>query len=479
MALRKYTLGMARLKKSDKKEKKNKLSKTSLYRNETRIPPHNIEAEESVLGAVMMDKEAISKIADILKPDDFYNEQNSQIYEIILELYEQQQPLDILNVASRMKDKGVLKSLGGRRHLTDLINSIATASNIVSHANLVKNKSILRRLIAAASEVVNLGYEENRPLDELLDEAEQKLFAVSQKSVKQDFASMKNLLESAFERIDEMHKNKDKFRGVPTGFYDLDKILSGLQRSDLIILAARPSIGKTSFSLDIARQAAVKHKVPVGIFSLEMSSDQLVDRMLAAEARVNLWNLRTGNLDNEDDEFGKIGDAMGVLSEAPIFIDDSSVSNIMEMRTLARRLQAEHGLGLIVVDYLQLMEGRGGRYSDSRVNEISEISRGLKALARELNVPVIALSQLSRAVESRSPQIPRLSDLRESGSIEQDADVVIFLYREDRENPETENKQIVQVHIAKHRNGPIGQADLFFNEEFTSFQSLDKYRQES
>ena len=305
----------------------------------------------------MMDKEAISKIADILKPDDFYNEQNSQIYEIILELYEQQQPLDILNVASRMKDKGVLKSLGGRRHLTDLINSIATASNIVSHANLVKNKSILRRLIAAASEVVNLGYEENRPLDELLDEAEQKLFAVSQKSVKQDFASMKNLLESAFERIDEMHKNKDKFRGVPTGFYDLDKILSGLQRSDLIILAARPSIGKTSFSLDIARQAAVKHKVPVGIFSLEMSSDQLVDRMLAAEARVNLWNLRTGNLDNEDDEFGKIGDAMGVLSEAPIFIDDSSVSNIMEMRTLARRLQAEHGLGLIVVDYLQLMEG--------------------------------------------------------------------------------------------------------------------------
>ncbi|HHX58425.1 MAG TPA: replicative DNA helicase [Candidatus Moranbacteria bacterium] len=469
---------MTKSKTLDKKRKKTKLSKTSLYRNETRIPPHNTEAEESVLGAIMMDKEAITKIADILKPDDFYNEQNGQIYEIILELYEEQQPLDILNVASRMKDKGVLKNLGGRGRLTDLINSIATASNIVSHANLVKNKSILRRLIAAASEVVAMGYEEDRPLDELLDEAEQKLFAVSQKSVKQDFAPMKNLLESAFERIDEMHKNKDKFRGVPTGFYDLDKILSGMQRSDLIILAARPSIGKTSFSLDIARQAAVKHKIPVGIFSLEMSSDQLVDRMLAAEARVNLWNLRTGNLDNEDDEFGKIGDAMGVLSEAPIFIDDSSVSNIMEMRTLARRLQAEHGLGLIVVDYLQLMEGRGGQ-NDSRVNEISEISRGLKGLARELNVPVIALSQLSRAVESRSPQIPRLSDLRESGSIEQDADVVIFLYREDRENPETENKQIIQVHIAKHRNGPIGQADLFFNEEFTSFQSLEKYRQEN
>jgi replicative DNA helicase len=313
-------------------------------------------------------------------------------------------------------------------------------------------------------------------LDEILDESQQKLFAVSQQSVKNDFSSLNKLLESAFIRIDEMHKDSTKFRGVPTGFYDLDNILSGLQKSDLIILAARPSIGKTSFALELARNAAIKSKMPVGIFSLEMSSDQLVDRMLAAQANVNLWNLRTGNLDSdsEDDDFQKIGDAMGVLSEAPIFIDDSAISNIMDMRTMARRLQAEKGLGLLVVDYLQLMEGRGNRNNDSRVQEISEISRGLKNLAKELNVPIIALSQLSRAVESRNPQIPKLSDLRESGSIEQDADVVLFLYREDRENPETENKNIVEVYIAKHRNGPIGKVSLYFDEETTAFRSLDK-----
>ncbi len=469
---------MSKTKEATKPKKKKGLSKTSLYADKLRVPPHNTEAEEAVLGSIMLDKEAITKVADILKAEDFYEEKNGQIFESILELYEEQQPLDILSVSARLKDKKTLKELGGRSYLTNLTNSIATASSVVSYAKIVKSKAILRNLIKMASEVVNMGYEEDRPIDEILDEAEQKLFAVSQSSVKQDFSPIKSLLESAFERIDEMNKNKDKFRGVPTGFYDLDNILSGMQKSDLIILAARPSIGKTSFCLDIARQAAVQNKIPVGIFSLEMSSDQLVDRMLAAEARVNLWNLRTGNLGSgDDDEFGKIGDAMGVLSEAPIFIDDSSVTNIMEMRTLARRLQAEHGLGLIIIDYLQLMEGRGGRYSDSRVNEISEISRGLKGLAKELNVPVIALSQLSRAVESRSPQIPRLSDLRESGSIEQDADVVMFLYREDRENPETENKQIIEVHVAKHRNGPIGKADLYFDEEFTSFRSLDKYSQ--
>jgi replicative DNA helicase len=453
--------------------------KTSLYRDELRMPPHNIDAEVSVLGSIMLDKDAIIKIADFLKAGDFYKEAHGKIFESMLELYQDQQPLDILNVSSKLKEKKILDKIGGRSYLTDLVGAVPSASNVVSYAKLVQKKSTLRRLIQAATEIVETGYEEDRPLDSILDDAEQALFGVSQQYLKQDFTSIKPLLESAFVRIDEMHKDSSKFRGIPTGFYDLDNILSGLQRSDLVILAARPSIGKTSFALDIARHVAVKEKVSVGVFSLEMSSDQLVDRMLAAQARVNLWALRTGNLDSEseDDDFGKIGDAMGVLSEAPIFIDDSATSNIMEMRTMARRLQAEHNLGLIVIDYLQLMEGRGNRNSDSRVQEISEISRGLKNLAKELNVPILALSQLSRAVESRSPQIPKLSDLRESGSIEQDADIVLFLYREDREKPETENKNIIEVHVAKHRNGPVGKVKLYFSEENASFQSLEKYQE--
>lgn len=452
---------------------------TSLHRDRLRMPPQNSEAEESVLGAVMLDKDAIIKVADVVKPEDFYNERNQTIFETILELYNEQLPLDILNVSSRLKEKSFLKTIGGRSYLTGLINAVPNASNVVSYAKLVKNKATLRRLIQTASDVVEMGYEEARPIDEILDEAEKKLFSISQTSSKQEFSKMSVLLEDAFVRIDDMHKNKDKFRGVPTGMRDLDKLLSGLQKSDLIILAARPAIGKTSFALEIARHAAVKSNVPVGLFSLEMSSDQLVDRMLSAEARVNLWGLRTGNLQEEEDDFQKIGEAMGILSEAPIHIDDSATSNIMEMRTMARRLQSEHGLGLLIIDYLQLMEGRGRRANDSRVNEISEISRGLKNLAKELNVPIIALSQLSRAVESRSPQIPKLSDLRESGSIEQDADIVMFLYREDRENPDTENKNIIEVHVSKHRNGPTGQVSLYFNEESTSFHSLDKHHDEN
>ncbi len=461
-----------------KKEAKKNI-KTSLHADTLRMPPHNIEAEHSVLGAVMIDKDAITKIADMIGPEDFYDNQNAAIFEIILDLYNEQSPLDILNMASRLKEQKKLKEIGGKSYLAELVNSVPTASNVVSYAKLVKNKSVLRRLIQASSEIIDMGYDEQNPVDQILDEAEQKLFAVSQRSVKQDFTPINRLLEGAFVRIDEMHKNKNKFRGVETGLADLDNILSGLQNSDLIILAARPSVGKTSLMLEIARHAAIRTKIPIGIFSLEMSSDQLVDRMLASEAQVNLWSLRTGNLDDEDDDFQKIGDAMGVLSEAPIYIDDTATSNIMEMRTMARRLQAEHGLGLIVVDYLQLMEGRGSRMSDSRVNEISEISRGLKALAKELNIPVVALSQLSRAVESRSPQIPKLSDLRESGSIEQDADVVLFLYKEDRENPETENKNVIDLIIAKHRNGPVGKVSVFFNEEYTSFHSLEKYKEEA
>ncbi len=459
---------------SPPKQKKTEYQKTSLYKKDDfLVPPHNQEAEESVLGSLMLDKDALVKIVDILEPADFYNENYGLIYESALELYSEQLPTDIVNVSAKLKEKKLLKQIGGRAKLTELINGVPTASNIQSYAKIVKNKSILRKLIQTASELVRMGYEEKQPVDEILDHAEKKLFAVSQGSGNQEFISMSSLLETAFDRIDEIHKNKNKFRGVRSGFSDLDKLLSGFQKSDLIILAARPSIGKTSFALDIARQAALKEKSPVMIFSLEMSSDQLVDRMLAAEARVNLWALRTGNLDEKNNDFQKIGEAMGVLSKAPIFIDDSATANIMEMRAIARRFQAEHGLGLLIIDYLQLMEGRNNYSSDSRVNEISEISRGLKNLAKELNVPILALSQLSRAVENRSPQIPKLSDLRESGSIEQDADVVLFLYREDRENPETENQNIVEVHVAKHRNGPVGRINLYFDEEYASFKSLD------
>ena len=466
--------------KQGKKEDRKKPTKTTLYQDKLRMPPNNIEAEVSTLGALMIDKDAITKVADIICADDFYKDKNGRIYKVILELYQEQEPLDILNVSSRLKDKKILKEVGGRVYLTELMNAVPSAANVVSYANLVRKKSVLRNLIQTASEIVEMGYAEERPIDEILDKAEQNLFSVGQKSVKQDFAPMSTLLEKAFVRIDEMHNSDGKFRGIATGFNDLDKLLSGLQKSDLVILAARPSIGKTSFALNLAINAAVNDKASVGVFSLEMSSDQLVDRMLSTQSGVNLWNLRTGSLasDSEDDDFQKIGDAMGVLSEAAIHIDDSATANIMEMRTMARRLQADKGLDLLIIDYLQLMEGRG-KHSDNRVQEISEISRGLKNLAKELNVPIVALSQLSRAVENRSPQIPKLSDLRESGSIEQDADVTMFLYREDREKPETENKNIVEVIVAKHRNGPVGSVALYFDEKTTCFKNLEKYKSDN
>lgn len=440
-----------------------------------RVPPHNNEAEQSVLGSVMLDKDAIIKIADIVKPGDFYKESHNLIYKTILELYEQQEPIDVLSLSNKLEEKNKLETIGGSSYLTSLVNSVPSASHVAHYAKVVQKKAMMRRLIQVANEINESAYQESDDVEKILDEAEQRLFGVSQKYIKQDFVPIKSILESAFNRIDELHKNKEDFRGVPTGFPDLDKVLSGLQKSDLIILAARPSIGKTTFALDMARHIGTKAKVPVGIFSLEMSSDQLIDRMIAAEANVDLWRLRTGRLrtDSSSDDFKKIADAMGVLSDAPIYIDDAGSANIMEMRTMARRLQAEHNLGVIIIDYLQLMEGRktGG---DSRVQEISEISRALKQLAREINIPIIALSQLSRAVEARSPQIPKLSDLRESGSIEQDADVVMFLYREDREKPDTPNKNIVESIVAKHRNGPLGTAKLYFKEESTTFKSLEK-----
>ncbi|NTW14934.1 MAG: replicative DNA helicase [Candidatus Moranbacteria bacterium] len=440
-----------------------------------RIPPHNLEAEQSVLGALMLDKDAIIKVADLVRPGDFYRSDHNAIYETMLELYEDREPIDVLSLANRLEEKGKLDAVGGSGYLASLVNVVPSASNVAHYAKVVQKKSLLRRLISAASEIVEMGFNEEEDVQKVLDDAEQRLFSVSQKYIKQDFMPIRSILEEAFDRIDELHKSDKNFRGVPTGFTDLDKLLSGLQNSDLIILAARPSTGKTSFALDIARQVGSLAKVPVGIFSLEMSADQLVDRMIASQAGVDLWRLRTGNLSTEGDgnDFQRIGEAIGILSEAPIFIDDTSSANIMEMRTMARRLQSEHKLGLIIIDYLQLMEGRS-RGGDNRVQEISEISRGLKQLAKELNVPIIALSQLSRAVESRPDGIPKLSDLRESGSIEQDADIVLFLYREDRVKPDTPNKGIADVIIAKHRNGPVGKISLFFDDHSAAFKNLER-----
>jgi replicative DNA helicase len=446
---------------------------TKFNLGEARVPPQNIEAEMSVLGSLMLDKNAIIKIADLVHPDDFYKDANCLVYETMLELYEQREPIDVLSLSNKLDEKKQLDKIGGASYLTEIVNAVPTASNVVHYAKVVQKKALLRRLITAASDIVELGYEEAEDVEKVLDEAEQKLFKVSQKYVKADFVPLKTYLESAFNRIDELHKGDKDLRGVPSGFADLDNVLAGFQKSDLIILAARPSIGKTALALDIARNVAVKNKIPVGIFSLEMSSDQLVDRMLSAQGKVDAWRMRTGHLvsNDKEDDFAKIGEAMGALSEAPIFIDDSASANVMEMRTMARRLQAEHNLGLIIIDYLQLMQGRS---TDNRAQEVSEISRSLKQLARELNIPVIALSQLNRSVESRSPQVPKLSDLRESGSIEQDADVVMFLYREDREKPDTPNKNVIQVIVSKHRNGPLGTANLYFNDAITSFSSLER-----
>lgn len=435
-----------------------------------RVPPQNMEAEMSVLGCLMLDKDALIKIGDVVTADDFYDERHKQIFEAALALYNQNISIDILTLTNWLDERKLLDKVGGNSYLTELVNAVPSSAHISHYAFIVRKKGTLRKLINAASEITNLGFKEDGETEDILDQAEQKLFNVSQKHLKQNFISIGNILHSTFERIDELHREKGKLRGVPTGYVDLDNLLGGLQRSDLVVLAARPSMGKTSLALDIMRHVAVNSKVPVGIFSLEMSKDQLVDRLLSSQSDVNLFKIRTGHLN--DDDFEKIGQAMGELSESPIFIDDAAGSNIMEIRTKARRLQSEHGVGLIVVDYLQLMEGRS---QDNRVQEVSEISRALKMLARELNVPVLALSQLSRGVENRPDKVPQLADLRESGSIEQDADVVMFIYREDMyKGKESRRPHIAEIHIKKHRNGPTGQIDLYFDADKTSFKNLDK-----
>ena len=445
-------------------------------KNTGRIPPQDIEAEQSVLGSILMDKEAFFKVADVLASGDFYLNDHKQVYEAITELAEKGQPTDILTVSSKLKEKGKLKDMGGQSALTKLVNSVPSASHINHYANIVHKKSLLRKMIEASYHIAELGYQEADDIDILLDEAEKKVFNISQRINSQNFSPLKTNLEQAFDRIDKLHKNKGEMRGVPTGFHDLDEYLAGLQKSDLVILAARPSLGKSALAMDIARRVSVEEKIPVGIFSLEMSRDQIVDRMIASEAGVDLWRLRTGRLSSKGElnDFVKIQNALGNLSEAPIYIDDGLTSSVLQMRAMARRLQAERGLGLLIVDYLQLIQPRSS--SESMVQQITEISRSLKALARELNVPVLALSQLSRAVEQRHPPIPKLSDLRDSGSIEQDADVVLFIYRDVRNQEDPEAQNTAEIHIAKHRNGPIGKVNLYFDRKSASFRNLDKYR---
>ena len=440
-------------------------------------PPQNIDAEASLIGSVLIDSDAITSIADIVKPADFFDKKHQRIFAAIMQLYEKRKPIDVLTLTNQLQENGELSEIGGASYLTELANMVPTATNVEHYAEIVKSKSVRRGLIQTTQELVNLGYDEAKPIQDIIEEAEAKLFKVSQRHVSQDISSLESILSESFERLDELHKDSGKIRGISTGFIDLDNVLAGLQKSDLLILAARPSMGKSAFAMNIAHNVAVSEKKAVLFFSLEMSKEQLVDRLLADEAEIDAWKIRTGNLNDED--FEKLGQAMGTLSEAPMYIDDTPGISVMEMRTKARREAHQHELGLIIIDYLQLMSG-GSRYatSDNRVQEISEISRGLKAIARELNVPVIALSQLSRTVEQRHPQIPQLSDLRESGSIEQDADVVMFIYREEYYNPETDRQHIADILIKKHRNGPTGKIELFFNHEQVAFRNLDTKHEE-
>lgn len=441
--------------------------------NTTKEQPNNVDAEASLLGAILIDAEAIVKIADIINREDFYDPKHARIWEVISELYAEHAAIDVLTISDRLKNRGNLEIIGGAAYLTELTNYVPTASHIEQYAEIVAQKALRRRLIAVSREMTVLGQDESKKLSELVEEAEARLFEVSQKHTKQDIVSLEEVLASSFDRLDELHKDKGQIRGLSTGYKDLDNILAGFQKSDLIVLAARPSMGKTALALNFAHNIALQSNEPVLMFSLEMSKEQLVDRLLSMESGVDAWALRTGNLSDQD--FEKIAKAMGTLSEAQIFIDDSPGITISDLRTKARREAHKRPLGLLVVDYLQLMSG-GSRFGGdgNRVQEISEISRGLKGVARELNVPILALSQLSRSVESRHPQIPQLADLRESGSIEQDADVVAFIYREEYYNPETDRKKITDILIKKHRNGPTGGVELFFDNEKQRFRPIDK-----
>lgn len=440
------------------------------------IPPQNLDAEKSLLGAMLLDKETVSKVIDILRPDDFYDDRHGFIYEAIKELYDSHRPVDIVTVTEVLASKDKIEKIGGASKLAALTTGTPSAAHAVQYAEIIANKATLRRLISAASTIGELGLAKEGNLEELLDRAEKTLFNVSRKHLRTPFVQVKDVLTETFERIDSLHENRGQLRGIPTGFKDLDNLLAGLQNSDLMIVAARPSIGKTSLVLNIALNAAMQGHYHVGVFSLEMSKEQVVDRLLSAQSGIDSWKLRTGNLG--EDDFAMLSEAMGELAEVPLYIDDSAFMNVLEIRTKARRLKAEKGLDMLVVDHIQLMDGSGSRSNDSRVQEMSEISRSLKALAKELNIPIIAVSQLSRQVEQRPRKIPQLSDLRESGSIEQDADVVAFVYREEYYNPQTERKNIADIIVAKHRNGPIGRIELYFDASRMMFRNLERKRRD-
>lgn len=431
-----------------------------------KIPPHSDEVERSVLGSILIDKDAIVQVAESLSPEFFYSDKHAIIYGSMVELYELREPIDLVTLSDRLKKKKNLTTVGGSSYLTELVEGVASSANVSNYGEIIRDYYVRRKLISDGSEIVEIAFDEGKEVKDVLDAAEQKVFSLSQKSLRQGFMQLKSVLAESFDRLDELHKKSGSLRGISTGFADLDDTLAGLQDSNLVILAARPGMGKTALALNIAQHASVSQKVPVGFFSLEMSKEELVDRLLVAQADIDSWRLKTGKLSSDD--FQKLSEAMGVLAEAPLFIDDTPGLSISETRTKARRLKAEHDVGLIVVDYLQLMHGRT---KDNRVQEVAEISQGLKNIARELRVPVLALSQLSRAVEHRGGNQPQLADLRESGSIEQDADVVMFLFRDDDEDLEN-----MRLNVAKHRNGPLRMISLRFRGDRVRFYGSEKRR---
>lgn len=437
-----------------------------------KVPPQSIDAEKSFLGAVLITEDVLAAASDRLTPDDFYDKNHATIYRAMVTIYEHRRPVDMLTLTEELKKKDEFEMVGGGAYLAELTNYVPTAANAEEYASMIIEKSMRRKLIKISGDIAELGYDEDKSTDDLIARAETELFAVSDSNLKQDLVRLEDILSDTFERLEELHQNKGAMRGITTGWRDLDNMTAGLQRSDLVVLAARPAMGKTTLVTNLAYNVATKAKMPVLFFSLEMSRDQLVDRMLADASGVDSWNIRTGNL--SDDDWGKLSHAMGEMADAPIFIDDQPGLTVNEMRTKARREAHNQPLGLVIVDYLQLMQASRAGGDSNRVQEVSEISRGLKLLARELNVPVVALSQLSRSVESRSPQIPQLSDLRESGSIEQDADIVMFIYREAYYNPETERQNLTDLIIAKHRNGPTGRVELYFHPERLRFMSVDR-----
>ena len=438
-----------------------------------RIPPQHLDSEKALLGAIMIKPAAMIDVADLVTPDMFYADKHRIIFETMLELHKKGDPIDILSLSSRLEERKSLDRVGGNAYITELAGAVPSASNAEYYAHIVKSKAIKRELISMADHISELGYAEEKDIEEVLDTAEKKIFSVTGAYTKRSFMPIADILPEAWAKYEELHNNEGATRGVPTGFPDLDTLLSGLQPSDMVVLAARPSMGKTTLALDIARGAAIGHGVPVGVFSLEMSSHQLVNRMLSAEARVDAWKLRTGKL-KSDEEYEKLRDAIDRVSKAPIYIDDKPGNTIMGMRSMARQLKAKHGVGLIVIDYLQLITPT--RHYDSMVNQVTELSHGIKELAREVEVPVLILSQLSRAVEARGGK-PRLSDLRDSGSIEQDADVVMFIHREDKYNDQSDKPNVAQILIEKHRNGPTGFIELYFDDKQTTFLSIDKKAQ--